>query len=54
MEIDERYMKFTVSVSGISHSIQRIKDFALTPYGLKGRNVNCLSTCTATETGSPW
>ncbi|MGI6117422.1 MAG: MarR family winged helix-turn-helix transcriptional regulator [Bilifractor sp.] len=35
-------MKFTVSVSGISHSIQRIKDFALTPYGLKGRNVNCL------------
>lgn len=42
MTIDERYTIFTTSITGISHSIQQIKNIALNPYGLKGRNVNCL------------
>lgn len=42
MTIDERYMIFTASVTGIAYSIQQIKNIALKPYGLKGRNVNCL------------
>jgi DNA-binding MarR family transcriptional regulator len=42
MTIDDRYMMLTTMIAGITHSIQQIKNIALKPYGLKGRNVNCL------------
>lgn len=42
MDVEERYKVFTRLILDISRSIQKIKSEEMAPYGLKGKQVQCL------------